>query len=112
MARQWSTRVDETPFPYPPADGAEVDFPDAPPLDVPIFRMSNWWLEITCGCGTKHHPLRLMAAMQGWRITLRHAVPMLRCKVCGERPSMVQLVDTPQGEGGRYGAKSRSLRIK
>lgn len=101
----------ETPFPFPPIEGAEVRFPEKPPLDVEIFRISNWWLRTTCSCGDRHHPLRLMAAERGWRITLRQVVPLLKCQRCGERPSRVMLIDTPQGEGGRYGSTSNELRL-
>lgn len=104
--------IKETPFPYPPLEGAETIFPDTPPWDTPICRLSNWWFAMTCDCGTKHHPLRLMAAERGWRLTLRRIVPTLRCKTCGQRPTGVMLVDTPQGDGGRYGATSATLRLK
>jgi hypothetical protein len=105
--------VKETPFPFPPLEGAETRFPEQPPWDVPINRMSNWWLRLTCECGDSHHrPLRLMSAELGWRLTLRQILPRLKCRTCGDRPSQVHLLDTPAGDTGRFGAKSQSLRLK
>jgi hypothetical protein len=104
--------VPATPFPFPPVDGAEVRFPDQPPLDVEIFRMSNWWLQITCDCGIRHTPLRLLAAERGWRVTLRQLVPKLRCKTCGQRPTSVMLEDTADGDAGRFGATKKLLPLK
>ena len=103
----------KTPFPFPPLEGAEVRFPDAPPLDVEIARMSNWWLRLTCACGDTHTPLRLLAAERGWRITLRRLVPKLRCKRCGERPASVLLEDTPAENGYRSARQQvKTLRLK
>ena len=104
--------VKETPFPFPPLEGAETRFPETPPMDVPICRMSNWWLRLTCSCGDSFRPLRLMSAELGWRLTLHQILPRLKCKTCHERPRQVFLFDTPQGDEGRYGAKSQSLRLR
>lgn len=104
--------VTPTPFPFPPLEGGEVRFPESPPLGVEIFRMSNWWLRITCPCGDRSTPLRLLAAERGWRVTLRDLVPKLRCSTCGQRPSSVHLEDTAAGEAGRHGARVKSLRLK
>jgi hypothetical protein len=101
----------KTPFPFPPVDGAEVRFPDKAPLDVEIFRMSNWWLKITCACGDRHTPLRLLAAEQGWRITLRQLVPKFRCQTCLQRPTSVLLEDNSDGGSGRFGATVKTLRL-
>lgn len=98
----------QTPFPFPPLEGAEARFPETPPLDVEIFRMSSWWLRITCGCGDTHTPLRLLAAQRGWRITLRQLVPKLRCTRCGARPGSVLLEDATAESG--YGGGRRQVK--
>ncbi len=103
-------KLEKTPFPFPPRRGALERFPEFAPWDVPIFQMSDWWLAIEC-CGLSHFPLRLMAARFGWRLTLRQVVPRLRCKKCKGWPRGVVLMDGPEGEGGRFGAKSRLLRL-
>jgi hypothetical protein len=102
----------ETPFPIPPIDGALEQFPERVPWNTPIFQMSNWWLSVNCRCGVKHVPLRLLSARIGWRITLREVVPFLRCSTCKERPANVQLCDKPDGDIGRFGAKSKRLQLQ
>jgi hypothetical protein len=106
-----SHKVGEVPFPMPPVDGALDVFPDRVPWTTPIFQMSNWWLSVTCQCGQKHVPLRLLSARIGWRITLREIVPFLRCATCRQRPSNVQLVDQPLGDTGRFGARVKRLQL-
>ena len=98
-------------FPLPPAEGGLNHFPEQVPWNVPIFQMSNWWLSVDCRCGEKQVPLRLLAARIGWRITLREVVPFLRCTTCRERPSNVQLVDSPTGDSGKYGATTKRLQL-
>lgn len=103
---------EELPFPFPPQGGALTRFPESPPWDIPIFQMSDWWLTVRCPkCGEAHLPLRLLAARRGWRLTLRAVVPRLKCKRCDARPASVDLVDTPQGDHGRFGAKAQRLRL-
>lgn len=99
-------------FPLPPTEGGLDRFPERVPWTTPIFEMSNWWLTVDCSCGEKQVPLRLLAARIGWRITLREIVPFLRCATCRERPLNVQLVDSPTGDIGKYGAKMKRLQLQ
>lgn len=106
-------RVEETPFPVPPRDGALARFPEAIPWTTPIYQMSNWWLEITCSCSGNPMmmPLRLLAARVGWRRTLRDIVPHLKCRHCGRRAANVALTDGSGGDIGRFGARTSRLHL-
>lgn len=100
--------------PLPPEREAYEPFPEQIPWDTPISELSNWWLLLTCQCmGSGHsaYPLRLMAARVGWDMTLRMVVPRLRCEKCGERPAEIWFVDDAAGDTGRFGAKTKRLRL-
>lgn len=99
------------PFPFPPRETALTKFPDTIPWDTPISQMANWWIKTRCGGETGAYPLRLLAAERGWDLTLRDLVRRLVCEGTGERGAL-WLVDTPQGDRGRYGAKAKSLVLR
>jgi hypothetical protein len=98
--------TDRTPHPFP--DIIEQPFPTEIPWDRPISEMSGWWLEYRGDGRVGAYPLRLLAAQMGWNVTLRQLVPRIIAK---RKPTELYLVDTPQGEGGRYGAKALGLSL-
>jgi hypothetical protein len=98
--------TDRTPHLFP--DIVEQPFPTEIPWDRPISEMSGWWLEYRTGNNVGAYPLRLLAAQRGWNVTLRQIVPRIIAK---RNPDELYLVDTPQGEGGRYGAKALGLSL-
>jgi hypothetical protein len=82
------------PFPFPDPASFDPVFPDAPPWESPIWRLSAWWLDIYCDCG--HHvayPLRLLSAERGWDVKLRDVVERATCSKCGRRPERIDLVE-------------------
>ena len=70
--------------------------------------MSGWWLEYRSEGSVGAYPLRLLAAQRGWNVTLRQIVPRIIEK---RNPSELYLVDTPQGDEGRHGAKAKRLSL-
>lgn len=91
----------KTRYPLPPERDPFEPFPDTIPWNTPISEL-QWWLEIGCSCGeTVKYPLRLMAAEQGWKLTLSAIVPRLRCSRCNSRPETVRLDEDGTGQAIR-----------
>lgn len=103
-----SYRPDPTPYPLP-------ELPDSPhlpaevPWDTGIAELSGLWLCLECCRGTTFYPLRLMAAKQGWNITLREIVPRLKCKHCGASPATVSLTDSASGRAAPSDTERRRV---
>lgn len=99
-------RGDNTRYGYPP--DVQAVRPIEPPWEIPLHMLAGLWLEGHCTCGRRLYPLRLMAAEQGWNMTLRRVVPRLRCRICDERPDRLRLLDDPAtGASGRIGGGKR-----
>jgi hypothetical protein len=102
--------TDRTPHPFP--DIIDQPFPTEIPWDRPISELSGWWIEHRCQHNhVGAYPLKLLAAQMGWEATLKQIAPRIVSKHCGERPVVLELVDTPQGDEGRHGAKAKRLSL-
>lgn len=93
----------QTRYGFPPERDPYEAFPATIPWDTPISEM-GWHLVRVC-CNTRSvYPLRLMAAQQGWHLTLRDIVPRIRCSTCGQQPAALRLHKNGTGEHGMMGA--------
>jgi hypothetical protein len=85
-------RDDKTRYGLPPPPDPWAKFPTEIPWDRPLAELNSLWLDIRAEGLTTKYPLRLMAAEQGWQVTLREAVDRLRSKQTGAAPDRVLLV--------------------
>jgi hypothetical protein len=70
-------------------------------LDLPLSRLSGWWLSVECCGRTLRTPFKYLAAQRP-RATLGGLILALRCRDCGRRPGCVVLLDdSADGAHGR-----------
>lgn len=81
--------------------------PEPPSMPVPpidrslalacrIHTFRNRWLEVRCCRGTTYVPLRLVGASHPG-LALADLVVRLRCRICGDKPHSVALIENPAG---------------
>jgi hypothetical protein len=90
----------------PPKSRAEL-------LETRICELVDCWVGVCCtdGCNrTSYLPLKLMAARQGGRTTLRGMLERLRCQLCRTPPSSSWVVDYPI-ESGDHGGQTATWRV-
>jgi hypothetical protein len=104
-------RDDHTRYGLPPERAPFEPFPAEIPWDTPISDLSSWWLEIRAGDVTSRYPLRLMAAEQGWQVTLREIVPRLRSASNG-RPESILLLKRGDLDIGKSENAGKWLTLK
>ena len=95
---------------FPPLPEHPRPWPEKAPLEAGLEELSEWWLDVACGCrGKQYVPLRLLAGHQGWTLPLKALAARLRCPECGQRPHRITLVDNPAGGaiGSGYGPQRR-----
>jgi hypothetical protein len=96
------------PFPFPDLPNWPPKFPAAVPTTTPIVELASWWLEVLCDCPGRHavyKPLRLLCAQLGWNTTVGSVLDRLKCRHCGQVPTLVNLVEDTASGPGRHGAR-------
>ncbi|TIQ08761.1 MAG: hypothetical protein E5X57_22015 [Mesorhizobium sp.] len=68
-------------------------------LDTCLRNLQEAWLDLHCCNGTTHYPLKLMAQRFGGELTLRNALPRLRCRKCRGAPPFIALLETGLTDG-------------
>jgi hypothetical protein len=64
------------------------------PLVARASDLAPWWLELRCCKGITYLPLRLLAEGGRGDAVLQDLLPRLRCRVCGDEPATVALVES------------------
>jgi hypothetical protein len=69
------------------------------PLSARVSELAGCWLELRCCKGTTFYPLRMLAEAGRGNVELGDVLPRLRCRVCGDEPATVALVETAASSG-------------
>ena len=80
------------------------------PLSARLSDLALWWLELRCCKGTTYLPLRLLAEGGRGDAVLQDVLPRLRCRVCGDEPATIALVES--AATGGPGGERRGWRIE
>jgi hypothetical protein len=107
-ASMWAMPPVSSPYPVPPVFWHPYDHPERRPdpdrataLAATVAAFPSWYFHSVCGgCGRRAYVSQTGLLLEGWgERRVCEVVASLRCKGCGQRPAVAELVNRLDAHG-------------